>query len=301
VKKLVPVAYAKRAAGFARPQNGGILYFCIRDDDTSFFTSPDELDKAYGEITRWGPVSLAVVPFHRAGNSKGVPAKFRGQMTIHPLHENENLVGYLCQAVAAGRFEIMLHGYHHDEPNGGGEFVVGSDLPRKALEGRRYLEDLLHTRVRVFVPPRNAIACDGLRAIVKAGLHLGGTGGVRSGWPILRWSTWANWYAVRKRKLTGGLGVPWILNLMDHHEIPGNAVTPVASFAVNKAVFEETLRIGGIFCAATHYWELNTPSLIEHEPRVGEHLRYLVDCARADDRVIWKSVGDIVSDLTLAG
>jgi hypothetical protein len=91
------------------------------------------------------------------------------------------------------------------------------------------------------------------------------------------------------------------LNLMDHHAIPGNAVTPVASFAVNKAVFEDTLRIGGIFCAATHYWELNTPSLIEHELRVGEHLRYLVDRARADDRVIWKSVGDIVSDRTLAG
>ena len=25
------------------------MYFCIRDDDTSFFTSPDDLEHAYGE------------------------------------------------------------------------------------------------------------------------------------------------------------------------------------------------------------------------------------------------------------
>ena len=167
--------------------------FCIRDDDTNFFTSPDDLEDAYEEISQWGPVSLAVVPFHRAGNSKGIPAKFHGQWTTHPLHENENLVAYLREGVTQGRFEIMLHGYHHDEPSGGEEFVVGSDLARKALEGRRYLEDILDTRVRVFVPPRNAIGRDGLRAIVKAGLHLGGTAGVRNGWPLLSRATWKNW------------------------------------------------------------------------------------------------------------
>ena len=91
------------------------MYFCIRDDDTSYFTAPDDLDAAYGEITKWGPVSLAVVPFHRAGDSKGVPEKYRGRWTVHPLHENMDLVQYLRTAVAAGRFEIMLHGYYHDE------------------------------------------------------------------------------------------------------------------------------------------------------------------------------------------
>jgi hypothetical protein len=277
------------------------MYFCIRDDDTSFFTSPDELENAYGEITRWGPVSLAVVPFHRAGTSKSVPEKYRGRWTVHPLHENHNLVEYLRENVAKGRFEIMLHGYHHDEPNGGGEFAIGSDLLRKALEGRCYLEELLYARVRVFVPPRNAIARNGLRAIINADLHLGGTAGVRSGWPITRWSTWANWCTLRKRKLAHGIGIPWILDLEDHHEIPGNPVTPLASITTNKAIFDDALRTGGIFCAATHYWELDAPSLIKHNPKVGQHLRYLIDRARADERVIWKSVGDIVSDQSLAG
>ena len=38
-------------------------FFAIRDDDTSFFTSPEELDSVYSNY--WGkvPISLAVVPF----------------------------------------------------------------------------------------------------------------------------------------------------------------------------------------------------------------------------------------------
>ena len=60
------------------------MYFCIRDDDTSFFTSPEELEHAYGEVTQWGPVSLAVIPFCRAGLSKGVTGEFRWAMVDSP-------------------------------------------------------------------------------------------------------------------------------------------------------------------------------------------------------------------------
>ena len=46
------------------------MYFCIRDDDTSFFTSPDELELAYGEIMKHGPVSLAIIPFLQSRNKQ---------------------------------------------------------------------------------------------------------------------------------------------------------------------------------------------------------------------------------------
>src|SRR5881409_3233109 len=80
------------------------MYFCIRDDDTSFFTSPEDLERVYGAVSRWGPISLAVVPFHRAGTSKAVPDKFRGRWSVHPLHENQALVDYLRTGIATGRF-----------------------------------------------------------------------------------------------------------------------------------------------------------------------------------------------------
>ncbi len=270
------------------------MYFCIRDDDTSFFTLPEELEHAYGEITRWGPVSLAVIPFCRAGFSKGVPEKFRGQWTVHPLHENQALVEYLRAGVSEGRFEIMLHGYHHDEPSGRGEFSRGADLVQKVLEGRKYLEDLLEAQVRVFVAPKNIMGRDGLHAIVRAGLHFGGTVGVRAGWPLFSRGTWRNWRKLRRWRNESAVGVPWILDLGDHREIPGNAVTPTSLFKTNKAAFETALTVGGVFCAATHYWELDVRSMNADDPPVGAHLRHLIDLARTDSRVIWCNVGNIV-------
>jgi len=272
------------------------MYFCIRDDDTSFFTSPDDLEHAYGEISRWGPVSLAVVPFHRAGTSKSVPERFRACWSVHPLHENPALVDYLRRGISDGRFEIMLHGYHHDEGNDRPEFLNGKDLARKVISGREYLEDLLGTPVRVFVPPHNAIGREGLRAIVRAKLHLGCVAGVRAGWSPLSRATWKNWLKLRQWERSGGCGIPWVLNLDDHREIAGNPITPLSSPENNKKNFDAALRLEGVFCAATHYWELTAPNLNSSEPKVGEHLRFLAYLAHTNPKVIWRKVGDVVSD-----
>jgi uncharacterized protein DUF2334 len=271
------------------------VQFCIRDDDTSFFTSPEELEQAYGDLNRYGPISLAVVPFHRAGTSKGVPEKYRGRWSVHPLHENRSLVEYLRFGIAAGRYEVMLHGYHHDEPDGHHEFRRGTDLPRRVSDGRRYLEDLLGTHVRVFVPPHNAIAREGLRAIARERLHLGGVAGVRSGWPRRSAQSWRLWLRLRRWKLTGGAGLPWVLDLGDHREIAGHAVTPVSKSSFNEASFAAALAVQGVFCAATHYWELSAPSMHPGEPTVREQLLRLTDLARSNSHVIWRSVGDVVS------
>jgi Uncharacterized protein conserved in bacteria (DUF2334) len=269
--------------------------FCIRDDDTSGFTSPDDLEQAYAEVTRWGPVSLAVVPFHRAGTSKGVPVEFRGQWSVHPLHHNAPLVEYLRRGVADGRYEIMLHGYHHDETGRPFEFVASEDLERRVREGRRYLEDLLGCRIRVFVPPRNSISREGLIAIAREGLHLGGVTGVRSGWRIFSTKTWRLWLKLRQWRRQGGHGIPWVLELDDHREIPGNPVTPLSTLTDNQKALESAMAVNGVFCAATHYWELGEPSRHAGEPTVGGQLRRLIDLARSHPQMSWQSVGDVVT------
>jgi hypothetical protein len=270
------------------------VQFCIRDDDTSFFTAPDELERAYGEASGWGPISLAVVPFHRAGTSKGVPEQYRGRWTIHGLHENRALVDYLRRRTAEGRYEVMLHGYYHDEPDGHWEFQHGGDLARRVADGRKYLEDLIGTKVRVFVPPRNAIGRDGLRAIAREGLDLGGVAGMRSGWPRSSFRSWQEWMRVRRWKMTGGAGLPWVLDLGDHREIAGNAVTPFSTSRANEASFDAALTVQGAFCAATHYWELGTPSVHPDEPSVGQQLRILMDRVRSNPGITWRSVGDVL-------
>jgi len=276
------------------------MHFCIRDDDTSFFTSPHELESAYGGITKLGPVSLAVVPFCRAGPSKGVPERFREKWSIHPLHENRELVEYLRECVTEGRFEIMLHGYYHDEPDGRPEFAGRDDLHRRVSDGREYLEDVLGTTIRVFVPPHNTIGRQGLSALAQEGLHLGGVAGIRAGWPLFSRKTWVLWRSLRRWRRTGGLGIPWVLDLGNHREIRGNPVTPLSRVQRNEVIFHSALTVGGVFCAATHYWELDVSSVHQGDPTVGEHLRYLIDRAVSDPRVIWRSVGEIVSGRGLA-
>jgi len=271
------------------------VQFCIRDDDTSFFTTPEDLEHAYGEITKWGPVSLAVVPFHRAGTSKGVPERYRCRWSVHPLHENRSLVEYLRRGVADGRYEVMLHGYYHDEPNGRPEFTRGDDLVRRVADGRKYLEDLIETPVRVFVPPHNTIGRDGLRAIARARLHLGGAAGIRGGWPAWSLRSWSLWLRLRRWEARGGLGVPWVLDLGDHREIAGHAVTPFSSLEKNEAILTSAMAVDGVFCAATHYWELDAPSRLPRDPTVGGQLRRLIDLATANPRMVWRSVGDVAS------
>jgi hypothetical protein len=271
------------------------LRFCIRDDDTNFFTTPEDLERAYANIVRGGPVSLAVVPYCRAGTSKAVPERFRRRWSVHPLHENRELVAYLRERVSAGAFEIMLHGYHHDEEQGRPEFAGGDDLERRVIEGRQYLEDLLGTRVVVFVPPHNTIGRQGLRAVARAGLHLGGAAGIRGGWPLLSRSTWRMWRGLRRWRTGGGSGVPWVLDLGDHREIAGNAVTPLAALRDNENALDHACDVGGVFCAATHYWEFDVPSVHIGDPSVRDHLGSLIDRALRCAGTRWTSVGDVLT------
>ena len=276
-------------------ENRAQMEFCIRDDDTSYFTSPEDLENVYSDLADHGPISLAVVPFHRAGTSEAVPERFRRRWTVHALHENQPLVRYLREGITKRRYEIMLHGYYHDEPDGEAEFAGRTDLCQRISHGRKYLEDLLGAPIRVFVPPWNTVGRLALQAVARERLHLGGTAGVRAGWRPLATATWRTWFRLRKWRAAGGLGVPWILDLGDHREIAGNPVTPAASFKLNEAKFRKALSMGGVFCVATHYWEMKAPSVHHGGLPVGEHLRYLAELAASNSRVLWRSVGDVVS------
>jgi len=274
------------------------MHFCIRDDDTNFFTAPDDLERAYGEITKVGPVSLAIIPFCRAGWNKAVPEKLRGRWSVHPLHENQTLLSWLRDSIAEGRFEAMLHGYHHDDEQCQWEFAGGNDLARKVSDGRKYLEDLLGAPVRVFVPPHNAIGRQGLKAIAREGLHLGCTAGVRSGWSPLSPKTWTTWLHLRRWRAGGGVGIPWVLDLDNHREIAGNPITPASKLKQSLRRFDEANGVDGVFCAATHYWELDQPTEDPDSRTVGEHLQKLIQQVLANPKIRWQSVGDILDGNT---
>ena len=93
---------------------------------------------------------------------------------------------------------------------------------------------------------------------------------------------------------SGRLGTPWILDLGDHREVAGNPVTPLSQTERNATAFRDALEFGKVFCAATHYWELGARSLHQGEPTVRGQLHRLIELARSDSRVRWRSVGETI-------
>ncbi len=87
------------------------MRFAIRDDDTSFFTKPEELEKAY-DFVQEGPISLSVVPCTVPHHEKGVLPYGEGiPFGYYPVGDNSELVDYLRHN---RNYDLMLHGYTHE-------------------------------------------------------------------------------------------------------------------------------------------------------------------------------------------
>ncbi|HPD31010.1 MAG TPA: DUF2334 domain-containing protein [Phycisphaerae bacterium] len=237
------------------------IFFSLRDDDTSYFTRPEHLERCYKRIWRICPISLSVVPFHGCTKSGALPREYWRGDRMFPLASNGELVAFLRENMSHGRIHVTLHGYHHRDEVRGFEFVAGADLDRKVRDGRQYLESLLGQPVTVFVPPHNALSWEGYRAVVRAGLHISG---IQSFHPSFRgWDPRIAWLGLKRRWWYGQHGCewPWPLVFPDgHREVPHLTVSPSVGLDHVMRAFRSVLKTGGVFCLATHYWEFDAPS-----------------------------------------
>ena len=258
------------------------MKFALRDDDTNYFTSPEQLERVYGAY--WGrvPVSLAIVPFHAATPSKAIPQSHWQGDAEFPLAANRGLVEYLKELMAAGRVAPMLHGYNHKNYPGGFEFEVGSDLEGRLRRGRTYLEKLFGQPVSTFVPPHNALSRRGIGALESEGMNV--LGSFLSFRPSRKpWdrTTLANYaritlFRIRTRKgRQARLIYPYPLRYKSHAEFGCHLLLPWTQADDLVAGFEAARRLGGDFCLATHYWEIDDRmaaalrAVVEHAERAG--------------------------------
>ncbi len=147
------------------------MKFAIRDDDTCYFTTPEDLKNAYGDL--WGkiPISLAVIPFVKARKAPYIPKEYWNTGKEYPIGENDELVSFLKREIKKGNVSIMLHGYNHEyypQP----EFVAGKNLKEKIIKGKRYLEELFEVEIRTFVPPSNTMSKEAIKAVKECSLNL---------------------------------------------------------------------------------------------------------------------------------
>ena len=263
-------------------RRGIVLRVAIRDDDTNFFTRPEQLERVYGRY--WGriPISLATVPVHASTRSGAIPPEHWQGERHFPLGDNVALVDFLRDQVRVGRASILLHGYSHQDFPGGYEFEVAPDLEARLQRGRGYLEALFGTPIRTFVPPHNALSRRGLLAVERAGLNV--LGSFHSFRPDRKpWgsATLRNYLLISAhRRRTGRsrherLIYPWPVRYNRHAEFGCQPLVPRTTLEELLARFEEARRFGGDFCLATHYWEIDArlagilDALVDHADRAG--------------------------------
>lgn len=236
----------------------------IRDDDTCYFTAPDELERVYSDVWDRVPVCLATVPFAVGYERSGIPREHWHSGQKCALELNAELVEYLKQLRQANRVTVALHGYTHEDFPDGFEFQAAPDPERRVTEGLAYLRRTLDASISIFVPPHNALSKRGLAAVGGHGLNL--LGSFLSFRPTLRaWDTRtpANWWRVRRfRSRTGRTRqdrfvYPFVLRYATHAEFGCHSLVPGATLDDLVSGFDEARKAGGDFCLATHYWEVD--------------------------------------------
>ena len=254
--------------------------FAIRDDDTCYFTQPDELERVYSPI--WGqvPVCLSVIPF-AVPIHKGVPVF--GQMhTVNepiPLAENQGLVNYLKEQLSQRKIEIMLHGFNHIYKKINEQWVGEygwkdeNQLMEQTAKGKHYLEETFNiSSLKVFVPPSNMIGKKGIRAIAAQSLHLSGVMGRWGDRPIS--FPYLKAYAKRRaHRLFYGRPYPFPLDLRTHRELVMYTLSPQVTFDSLKRAFDFCTNRRAPFVLATHYWEnIKHPAMLQTMHRMVDYV-----------------------------
>lgn len=237
----------------------------LRDDDTCYFTTPEALERIYRDVWDRVPVCLATVPFAIGYERVGIPREHWRSGEAFALDRNGDLVACLRELVRSGRATVALHGYTHQDFAGGFEFEAAPDPERRVAEGRAYLAATLGTPISIFVPPHNALSRRGIAAVSRAGLNL--LGSFLSFRPSMRpWElrTLPNWWRVRRVRSATGRSrrdrfvYPYVLRYGTHAEFGCHSLVPGTSADDLIGGFEEARRLGGDFCIATHYWEVDS-------------------------------------------
>jgi len=240
------------------------MKFVIRDDDTSYFTSIEDLEKAYGFIEN-GKVSLSVVPFAVPNHEKGVRPYGEGiPEGYYPIGDNKELVAYLKNS---GKFDLMLHGYSHEYQMVDGQWqpeMIWKDearIAKEMKEGKQYLESLFDREFSVFIAPNNAVNAKTLRSVEALHMDYGGIIKHRDRDFSARYAlNYVRRYWIRFRT---GLLMPGVLDYGKHKEMVSYGLD---DFDLLMKEYELCKKLHAPFAIYTHYWILN------REPEIKQRL-----------------------------
>ncbi|MBM3810189.1 MAG: DUF2334 domain-containing protein [Acidimicrobiia bacterium] len=241
------------------------MRFAIRDDDTCYFTKPEELERVWGRVLPYAPVSLAITPFALQAFHLGNLERFYQGSTPEPLANNTGLVQWLREHLETGSISVMCHGSTHEYKRVSKRRLiqeyVWKSRERLALETQQakdHLQQVLQTRVNTFVPPGNAISRAGLEAIQPSFPHVLTTLSLRR-WHGLRLDRGSLEAFLRRlyHQLRYGAPSPGVEQLGGVKLLPSFSLTRATSWEMAEKRFQLCRKLETDFVVAVHYWEIN--------------------------------------------
>lgn len=155
------------------------MKIALRDDDTCFYTKPEELEEAFEGLNI--PISLSVVPFavfSHAGTYPYGPISLAPKEQYADVAENSPLIEYIKKGIAHGRYEVSLHGVHHEYfTEHGMKWVPETEyydlkwLLTNIDFSRKHLESVFDIHIQTFIAPSNAVSGACAMALDKLGMN----------------------------------------------------------------------------------------------------------------------------------
>ncbi len=239
--------------------------FCIRDDDTSYFTSPREL------ISSWGwwdyNITLGVIPLSAELLPLDLPNR---EFKFHQLGQSESPISNnidLCDFLNNNtrKYTIAMHGCTHRYRVSGRNLIAefaskDVDFLQKNIQrGLAEFEKCGFNRPRIFIPPDNSASFEALDI-----LHRNGFEYIQIPFPIVPESI--KWFSAYHQSASHWLGRALnriIFNSIDLR-VCGQASRSIGAsilvkFSDEKRLFKRldfALERNWPITLSTHYWEL---------------------------------------------
>ena len=236
------------------------MRLCIRDDDTSFYTQPEELEKAYFSMNDI-PITFSVVPFTVSDHTGNHPYGIRSEMRKYaPVGENQRVVAYLKDRIKQKTGEVVLHAIHHEYKKASNdrwlaetEFLKKNEMKEGILKGKEYLEDIFGSSIDIFIPASNVVSNDCAEILDEIGLNTNSVFTRR----FTRKPTPAyvrNYVKSNVYKLLHGGRYSGILEFPNHKELCVHRFWS-CNDAMEKLLY--SIKYDFPLVLYTHYWDLN--------------------------------------------
>lgn len=292
----------------------------IRDDDTNFFTTPEQLEACYRDIWHTVPPTLFLISKIKGNWQEWVHRIYREKQQtdwqawqadniVYPVEQNKPLIFFLKEKIKEGLLDVGFHAIHHRNEDAvlpvektnnyirGAEFYTTRDLTDDIRRETTHLSQLLDYPLSVFSPPQNLLSLKGYRAVINTGLNLcgGGISFIKKQKGITGWRHILQQAVFRLRYKHHNY--PYILQYPDHAEIPYHyPLQPNTKLETLIHAFEMVRRFDGDFVLSTHYVEFNYPMTYEPKKSMKNVLEEFLNYAGKYNDITYCTVSEMLNN-----